>query len=194
MDYKKLTKEIKTEIKKTLKKSRYEHSIRVAKMCKKICKRFNLDAEIGYFLGVAHDMCKYYSKEDLISIVQNHGIEIIQIEKERPALLHGPVAAILLKEKYGVEDGFVLEAIYNHTSGKVGMCDYSKTLFIADKIEVGRPQSTKNYRKALFKLSLDKMTYAVVKENYDFLTNKGWEIYPQTLAILQDLEKRVGEK
>ena len=32
MDYKKLTKEIKTEIKKTLKKSRYEHSIRVAKM------------------------------------------------------------------------------------------------------------------------------------------------------------------
>lgn len=194
MDYKKLTKEIKTEIKKTLKKSRYEHSIRVAKMCKKICKRFNLDEEIGYFLGVAHDMCKYYSKEELTSIVQNHGIEIIQIEKERPALLHGPVAAILLKEKYGVEDDFVLEAIYNHTSGKVGMCDYSKALFIADKIEVGRPQSTKRYRKSLFKLSLDKMTYAVVKENYDFLTNKGWEIYPQTLAILQDLEKRVGEK
>ena len=71
----------KTEIKKTLKKSRYEHSIRVAKMCKKICKKFNLDAEIGYFLGVAHDMCKYYSKEDLTNIVQNHGIEIIQIEK-----------------------------------------------------------------------------------------------------------------
>ena len=82
MDYKKLTKEIKTEIKKTLKKSRYEHSIRVAKMCKKICKRFNLDEEIGYFLGVAHDMCKYYSKEDLTNIVQSHGIEIIQIEKE----------------------------------------------------------------------------------------------------------------
>lgn len=194
MDYKKLTEEIKAEIKKTLKKSRYEHSIRVAKMCKKLCKKFNLNSEIGYFLGIAHDMCKYYSKEDLISIIQNHGIEIIQIEKERPALLHGPVAAIILKEKYGVENDQVLEAIYNHTSGKVEMCDYTKVLFIADKIEVGRPQSTKKYRKALFKLSLNEMTYAIVKENYDYLMNKGWEIYPQTLAILENLKQTEGKK
>ena len=74
------------------------------------------------------------------------------------------------------------------------MCDYSKALFIADKIEVGRPQSTKKYRKALFKLSLDKMTYAVVKENYDFLTNKGWEIYPQTMAIMESLKQTKGGK
>ena len=194
MNYKKLTKKIKKEIKQTLKKSRYEHSIRVAQMCKKLCKKFNLDSEIGFFLGITHDMCKYYLKDDLINIVQSHGIEIIQIEKERPALLHGPVAAIILKEKYGVEDEQVLETIYNHTSGKVGMCDYSKVLFIADKIEVGRPQSTKKYRKALFKLSLDKMTYEVVKENYDFLTNKGWEIYPQTMAIMESLKQTKGGK
>ena len=187
----KFGKNVKIErIKKDLKKSRYEHSIRVAKMCKKLCKMFNLDADIGYFLGIAHDMCKYFSNDDLLKISQDHGIQIIQIEKERPALLHGPVAAIILKEKYNVKDEQILEAIYNHTSGKVGMCDYSKCLFIADKIEVGRPQSTKKYRKELFKLSLDKMAAAVVQENYDFLTKRGWEIYPQTLSILNELNNK----
>ena len=99
-----------------------------------------------------------------------------------------------LAEKYGVENDQVSEAIYNHTSGKVEMCDYTKVLFIADKIEVGRPQSTKKYRKALFKLSLNEMTYAIVKENYDYLLNNGWEIYPQTLAILENLKQTEGKK
>ena len=86
MDYKKLTEEIKAEIKKTLKKSRYEHSIRVAKMCKKLCKKFNLNSEIGYFLGIAHDMCKYYSKEDLISIMQSPRTTIKDILEKIPSL------------------------------------------------------------------------------------------------------------
>ena len=70
--------------------------------------------------------------------------------------------------------------VANHTSGVIGMCDLTKCLFLADKIEPGRPQSTEEYRENLLAMPLDEMLYSVLEENYQYLTKKGYEIYPGT--------------
>lgn len=181
-----LTEEIRIFAQEHVKKSRYEHSIRVAETCARLCRMFALDDDVGYLAGVGHDMCKDFSDQELFYLTAKDGNPIIPYEKRNPALLHGRAAAVLMKEKFGIEDKDILEAVAYHTSGVMGMCDLSKCLFIADKIEPGRPQSTDEYRERLYKMNLDQMFYAVLYENYSYVLKKGYELFPTT----EDLVKK----
>ena len=181
-----LTEEIRIFAQEHVKKSRYEHSIRVAETCARLCRMFALDDDVGYLAGVGHDMCKDFSDQELFYLAAKDGNPIIPYEKRNPALLHGRAAAVLMKEKFGIEDKDILEAVAYHTSGVMGMCDLSKCLFIADKIEPGRPQSTDEYRERLYKMNLDQMFYAVLYENYSYVLKKGYELFPTT----EDLVKK----
>lgn len=181
-----LTEEIRIFAQEHVKKSRYEHSIRVAETCARLCRMFALDDDVGYLAGVGHDMCKDFSDQELFYLAAKDGNPIIPYEKRNPALLHGRAAAVLMKEKFGIEGKDILEAVAYHTSGVMGMCDLSKCLFIADKIEPGRPQSTDEYRERLYKMNLDQMFYAVLYENYSYVLKKGYELFPTT----EDLVKK----
>lgn len=181
-----LTEEIRIFAQEHVKKFRYEHSIRVAETCARLCRMFALDDDVGYLAGVGHDMCKDFSDQELFDLAAKDGNPIIPYEKRNPALLHGRAAAVLMKEKFGIEDKDILEAVAYHTSGVMGMCDLSKCLFIADKIEPGRPQSTDEYRERLYKMNLDQMFYAVLYENYSYVLKKGYELFPTT----EDLVKK----
>ena len=181
-----LTEEIRIFAQEHVKKSRYEHSIRVAETCARLCRMFALDDDVGYLAGVGHDMCKDFSDQELFDLAAKDGNPIIPYEKRNPALLHGRAAAVLMKEKFGIEGKDILEAVAYHTSGVMGMCDLSKCLFIADKIEPGRPQSTDEYRERLYKMNLDQMFYAVLYENYSYVLKKGYELFPTT----EDLVKK----
>jgi len=71
-----------------------------------------------------------------------------------------------------------------HTSGMIGMDDLAKCLFLADKIEPGRPQSTDEYRERLLNMTLDEMFVTVLEENYNYVFNKGYDIYPGTKVMV----------
>ena len=71
------------------------------------------------------------------------------------------------------------------------MCDLTKCLFLADKIEPGRPQSTDEYREGLLALPLNEMLYSVLEENYEYLTKKGYEIYPGTREMIDYYKKEL---
>ncbi len=189
IDYIEKTEEIRAFTQAHVKKSRYEHSVRVAEMCARMCRQYGLDWRKGYLAGIGHDMCKDFSNEELFELAGRDGDEITDFERKKPALLHGRAAAVLLKERFKVYDQEILEAVANHTSGIVGMCDLTKCLFLADKIEPGRPQSTVDYRENLLAMSLDDMLYSVLLENYEYLTNRGYELYPGTIEITEYYKK-----
>ena len=184
INYIEKTEEIRQFTQAHVKKSRYEHSVRVAETCARMCRQYGLDSRKGYLAGIGHDMCKDFSDEDLIAIARRDGDEITDFERQKPALLHGRAAAVLLREKFDINDPEILEAVSNHTSGVLGMCDLTKCLFLADKIEPGRPQSTDEYRARLFAMSLDDMLYSVLEENYDYIKGKGFEICPGTREMI----------
>lgn len=186
MNYVELTEKITDFTKTSVKKSRFEHSERVAQMCARICRFYGLDADKGYLAGIGHDMCKDFPEEKLLELARKDGNPILPIEKEKPSLLHGRAAAVLMKESFLIDDDEILEAVAYHTSGKRGMCDLTKALFIADKIEPGRPQATPKYIEEKFKLSLNGMLYSVLEENYNYLSKKGYDVFPGTEELLND--------
>ena len=102
-----------------------------------------------------------------------------------------------MKTQFKILDPEILEAVANHTSGILGMCDLTKCLFLSDKIEPGRPQSTDAYRAKLLSMSLDEMLLSVLIENYEYITKKGYEVAPDTKKMIeyysQQINSRSGE-
>ena len=191
IDYIEKTEEIRAFTQAHVKKSRYEHSVRVAETCARMCRQYGLDWRKGYLAGIGHDMCKDFSDEEMLELAASDGQEITAFEQKKPALLHGRAAAVLLRKKFKVFDPEILEAVANHTSGIIGMCDLTKCLFLADKIEPGRPQSTEDYRENLLSMSLDQMLYSVLEENYDYLIKHGVEISPGTREMTDYYKKLI---
>lgn len=180
-----------TELAKTsLSNDRFEHSVRVAETAAFMCGLYGLSKEKGYLAGISHDICKEIPKTEMMELAGKDGFPVEDFESEKPGLLHGRAAAVFLKEKFGIDDKNILEAVAFHTFGKRGLCDLGKIIFIADKIEPGRPQSTDEYRSRLFAMSLDEITYSVVKENCDYLVSHGKVPAPISIDFLEELSKK----
>ncbi|MCQ2610498.1 MAG: bis(5'-nucleosyl)-tetraphosphatase (symmetrical) YqeK [Treponema sp.] len=169
--------------------SRYEHSVRTAQTCVKLCELSGVDPKMGFLAGICHDMCKCMDADVLKNLAKKDGQPFADIEERKPGLLHGRAAAVMIQSEFGITDPDLIEAVANHTFGKPGMCDLAKILFVADKIEPGRDHITKEYLKKMYKLPLDKMVYTVVKENVDYVEKKGNKVSDQTYELLRDLEE-----
>lgn len=167
---------------------RYKHSVRVAQTCALLCRRFGLNDQIGFFAGIAHDMCKAMDEKTLENLARRDGQPILKMEKARPSLLHGRAAAVKLREDFGVDDPDILEAVANHTFGKIGMCALAKLLYVADKIEPGRENVTEEYTARLLAMDINSMTAAVVKESMDYLKSRGKKVAGETKAFYKSLK------
>ena len=168
--------------------SRYAHSVRTARMTGDLCKKYGLCEEKGLVAGIAHDMCKKCSDEELFALAKKDGKPISELEKSKPALLHGRAAAVLIQEKFGVTDSEIIDAIANHTFGSVDSCDFALLLFVADKIEPGRPQSTDEYRARLLALSCHGLVLSVLEENIEYLEKKGKKVAPASMKLFEKLK------
>lgn len=187
-DFRKLVKEISVFLKENVSKSRYEHSLRTAKLSEKMCVLYGEDKNKGYLAGLSHDICKNFDEQNMRRLALLSGEEITKTENENFSLLHGKAASAKLKNDFSVSDSEILEAVAVHTLGKKGMCTLSKILYIADKIEPGRPQMTKKYLKSLLKNPLDALLKIVIEENISYLEKKGKKVASETLELYDFLK------
>ncbi len=168
-----LIEKVENHTKSVLSQKRYEHSVRTAQTCALLCENYHMNPKIGYLAGIAHDMCKEIPPETMLEMAKKDGMAISEIEQNKLSLLHGRAAAVQLKEMFGVEDKDILDAIAWHTFGKKGLGNLGKLLFVSDKVEPGRPQSTEDYRKEHFSKSLDDLTLSILQENQEYLEAHG---------------------
>lgn len=187
-----LIEKVRARVQASVTEKRYAHSLRTGAMARLMCERYGVDAEKGYFAGIAHDVCKDCSDETLIALASQDGNPITELERAVPALLHGRAAAVTLHTEYGVTDSDILQAVANHTLGGADLCALAKILYAADKIEPGRPQSTDSYRERLLALSLDELVLAVVDENSEYLQSRGKPVAPESITFRDSLRKSIA--
>ncbi len=101
---------------------------------------------------------------------RKHHIVCSDTEKIRPSLLHAKLGACYAKEFYGVEDDKVLSGIRWHTTGKPGMSNFEKIIFIADYIEPGRKMipGMEEIRRAAF-CNLDEAMFLILENTLSYL-------------------------
>lgn len=160
---------------------RYEHTLGVAYTSVSLAMKYGVSLKDAELAGLLHDCAKCISHEEKIEICKKNGIEITDIEKRNPFLLHTKVGCFLAKQEYGVRDENILNAILNHTTGRPAMTLLEKIVFVADYIEPGRDQAPNltEIRKLAFE-DIDKTLVLILKDTLDYLKSGGGEIDPMT--------------
>lgn len=171
-------------VEEKLPKKRFEHSLRVAETAVKMAEIFNGDAFAVEMAGILHDYAKYDELSVLYQAVTKYGLEN-ELLSYNSEILHGPVAAAYMKDKYEIDDEIYF-AIYNHTTGRAGMSLNEKIIFISDYIEPGRTQpGVEEIRDIVFKeQNLDKAIYEISKRTAIYLIENDKPIYPKTIECL----------
>jgi nicotinate-nucleotide adenylyltransferase len=183
------------EVRALVSPSRFLHSRNTALLCYDLCAHYRLDPMKGYLAGIVHDICKSFPEKELLrlakqdSLTEKDGAEIIKMERKNTSLLHASAGAALLKERYHIQDEDVLEAVRCHTMGRETMGHLAKIVFMADKIEVSRPEVKPSLRELCVRplVSLDELFTAVLDETVIFLRSKKQDIFEETLRLLDSM-------
>ena len=76
---------------------RYAHTLRVADTAERLAELHDLDPGRARLAALLHDSARETDREEMLRVAEEQGIRAIDLEHERPMLLHGPVAAKLAK-------------------------------------------------------------------------------------------------
>jgi predicted HD superfamily hydrolase involved in NAD metabolism len=130
---------IKEHLAGTLSAKRVEHIHRVADMAERLARAHGVDPVRARIAALLHDLARETPGPRLIEECRQRGVPLMPIDEVNPVpRLHGRVGACWARERFGIEDEDILEAIASHTLGRVGMTPLDMVVFLADYAEPGR--------------------------------------------------------
>ncbi len=177
------TDEMRRELQRRLKKSRFAHSIGVANTAVKLAKRFGVDETKAYVAGLLHDCAREFENDELPAQAKVWGIEIGEVERAMPLLLHAYIGAKMIHEIYGVDDAEITQAIWRHTVGAADMTRLDKVIYFADMIEPNRNYPGVEKLRALAETAdLDEILLTALSDTIAFVIQKKSLIHPDTVA------------
>lgn len=176
-----ITEDIKEDILKRIGKERYNHTLRVMQEAVEISKIFGIDEEEARIAGYLHDCAKIPNKEDLFKEVKNYNLDLTEDMKKAPQIIHGFLGAVIAKEKYNIQDEKILKAVAYHTTGRDGMNDLEKVIFLADLTEPMRNFDGVEEIRRLSRINLDEAMLFSLNNTIKFLCKTNEYIALDTL-------------
>lgn len=161
------------KLKGKLTEKRLIHSYGVEYTAACLAMRYKADIQKARIAGLLHDNAKCLPTEDKLKKCEKFKLPINDFERANPDLLHGKLGAYYAREKYGVRDEEILDAITYHTTGRPAMTLMDKIIFVADYIEPNRkiifelPQ----IRKEAF-MDIDATVLHILKNTLEYLDGK----------------------
>ncbi|MEG0642119.1 MAG: bis(5'-nucleosyl)-tetraphosphatase (symmetrical) YqeK, partial [Clostridium sp.] len=167
----------------SLNEKKFNHCIRVEDMAIKLAETYGVNVEKIKIAAISHDCAKFFTHDKMISYMKGHNQYIDEIQMNVPYLLHGPVAALRIKENFDITDEDILNAIRYHTTGRNGMTVLEKIIYIADLVEEGRDfKGVEEIRKEAFK-NLDRALVMGCNTTMSYVMLKGQIIHPSTVEL-----------
>ena len=173
-------------------KSKYRHSIRVAKTCKLLARKFNVSIEEAIIAGLLHDIGKSISANEMLNFCSRNNLKLYDYDIfYNPKSLHGTISAFLVEKNFPrVNDREklerILKAVKNHTAGASYMSDLDKVVYLADKIEP-KKEEDEDFLDIILKdvNSIDEAIIIVINRKID-RANKNGKIYNPHLDALKE--------
>ena len=170
--------ELTERVKERLSEKRFNHTLSVVEMAKKIGMYFDdIDSSELCSAALLHDITKELSYEEHIALLTDGAVDFSDEDMKSSAILHSLSAPVVIRRDFSeFATDSVLSAVEKHTTGSDGMTLFDKIIFIADYVEDTRIyESCISVRKELFSnLSADfdcsQNEHAVNKAVFDSLT------------------------
>jgi len=168
------------------------HSISTARFMASYATEAGITAGQALTTGLLHDLCKDMRGHALLAAAEAYGIEVSDIQRLKPKLLHGPVAAEECRRSHLIDDDAVYEAIYWHTTGRPGLGKLGLALYLADFAEpLRRISEAAEARSMLEAEGFHKALLFASNAKLDHLRKKG--VHDPTTGRFQAwLEQELG--
>ena len=128
-----------------------------------------MDGPQTQIAGLLHDCARCFSRAKLTEILAVHPGYLDLEEKHIPDLWHAPVSALIAQSDFSVNTPEIIAAIRYHSTGRVGMTDLEKIIFIADYIEPHREFEIPDTVHQNLNRSLSALTLAVLESKLAYL-------------------------
>lgn len=162
-----------TEALKLEKPERREHSYRVALMACERAESLKIPFHKALLAAALHDCGKCVPPQS--PLLKNFTPPDVP-----PPVLHQYVGAYLAKHLFSIHDEDVLNAIRYHTSGRPGMSELEKLIYLSDALEAGRDYEHVERLRELFWRDLDECLVAFLGEQIKYLKESGKPVYSLT--------------
>lgn len=96
---------------------------------------YDLDPDRIELAVWGHDLFRAHSPRELLELARETGVPVLSADEQQPTLLHGPVAAAIMRDRLAITDEDALAAVRDHTLGLGEMPIIAKVILLADKFE-----------------------------------------------------------
>jgi predicted HD superfamily hydrolase involved in NAD metabolism len=179
--------EIDTYLKKNLTESRYRHTLGVVSAAELLAEKNGESKEKAKLAALVHDCAKNMRIDDQFEFLKARSIEIDEITRKSPQILHGLIGSIIAKETMNIEDEEVLSAVRYHTTGKKSMSLLEKIIYIADYIEPNRDYKGVEELRTVTYSDLDKGVLQGFDNTITYVIKLGQLVHPLTIEARNDL-------
>lgn len=117
---------------------RYRHSINVAVEAVALAEKYGADPHKAALAGILHDCMKDTLPAEQLSMMEQAGIHLSQVEQGAKKLYHALSGVAYIQQVLQIHDCELLDAVRYHTVGRAGMSPLERVVFVADFISADR--------------------------------------------------------
>ena len=181
----------------TLKPHRFQHVLGVERTAVQLAENLGTDGQKARLAALLHDCAKCLPLEEQAALAKRDGSSLVLGEADQ--LLHAPAGAALARERYGVEDAEVLEAIRFHTTGAEDMTLLDEIVWAADLIEPGRDYPAVEKHRQLLLSAKDQISFEtalllVFNDNICYIQSSAGSVHPASLRARDSLAGKIKTK
>jgi predicted HD superfamily hydrolase involved in NAD metabolism len=160
------------------------HCRAVAEEAARLALRYGLDPRRARLAALLHDLAVVVPDADRVVVAESLGLIPDDDERRVPLLLHGPIAAAVLR-RLGVNDEEVLAAVRDHTTCRPGATPLQLAVFVADKISLDPAAPVRDFVPAVRAAadhSLERAALVYLDWMIPYLQARGGAAHPNALA------------
>ena len=170
--------EITAYVREQLPDRRWNHTLGVMESAVSLAKRYGADPDKAELAALCHDMCKKWPDDQMNLFIREHGMDPKLIDHNN--LSHSKAAEVVARERLGIRDEDILNAISYHTTGRAGMSLLEKIIFLADSIEPARDFPEVAKLRELAYEDIDKACLFSLERTRQYVLDRGMELDEDT--------------
>lgn len=178
------------EVEKRLPKKRFEHVLRVTETAKRLAERFSVPVEKAELAALLHDIAKYMEPKDMQKLIEENG-EDERMLSFHHGIWHAAAGRIIAMDEFGVNDPDVLNAIRYHTTGRTGMSELEKVIYVADLIEPGRNFPGIEELRNAAERSIDIAMKACIAHSVGYLVERQADVFPDSFECYNEHVQKI---
>jgi predicted HD superfamily hydrolase involved in NAD metabolism len=172
--------QIEQRLKAKLSPDRFQHSLRVMGLARKLAIHYQLPVIPTAAAGLLHDVAREIPPAELLKLADYYKLPLSEVEKRVPVMIHGRVGAHLLETEWGIDDAQLLEAVALHVTGAPEMNKISQVILIADFAEPGRRHFSSRIARELALVDRFTALRYIYDQKIKYILNSGFLLHPLT--------------